>query len=248
MEFEPTEIISALNKRVTTIRRTTLVLIYIIFSIAVLMLILGYSSNQKELSKTIDSILDLRLQTSDEKQKEFNIALSPLQDKESVTPPKIPGLSQRRLLATNNDADRKPNNETAAEAEESAKMSYFAAMSAAKADAVAAIAAITREKSTIPYSYASAIGSLILKFTLGLFVLYIMRTVFVFIKYYMQLGSDYENQRLAYLLSKGDDKSFRENLEALRGNRIQMERMPSIPQEKLISEIVNAIKKETPSK
>ncbi|EPD3668475.1 TPA: hypothetical protein ACNH39_002171 [Serratia marcescens] len=245
MEFEPTEILRTLNKRVITIQRTTLTLIYIIFFIAVIGIIFGYSNNQKELTKSIGSIFNLNSSRADEKTQDYIDSLDALGDskhieKQPKTLIKPESQSSRHLLEPYNDSEENKLNANA--------KSYLAETARLFAARAAAAAVYTRETSTTPYSYASAIGSLVLKLTLGLFVLYIMRTVFVFIKYYMQLGNDYENQRLAYLLSKGDSKTFRENLETLRGNVIQMERMPKIPQEKLISEIAKVIKKDTSSK
>ncbi|HGM4725035.1 TPA: hypothetical protein ACKPZ3_003392 [Serratia marcescens] len=242
MEFEQAEILKILNRRVTSIKRTTLFLIYLIFSIAVLGLTLGYSSNQKELSKTIHSIFNSSTLSPEEEhlQKLHDDFLSQYNEKISKTKQEHQDGSSRHILPPNNDNFN-----------EKKVMEQLAASNDSIMKATARLAAateFTREASTTPYSYASAIGSLIIKLTLGLFVLYIMRTVFVFIKYYMQLGNDYESQRLAYLISKGESKTFRENLEALRDNVIQMERMPKIPQEKLASEIAKVIKKETLSK
>lgn len=95
---------------------------------------------------------------------------------------------------------------------------------------------------------ADSVTSIIVSFSILLFIGYVMRVAIVFIKYHMQLGTDYDNQKVAFLLSKGKSDEFRNILETLRNQAIGFEKTPQLPQEKIIMgliEAVNAARKNT---
>lgn len=95
---------------------------------------------------------------------------------------------------------------------------------------------------------ANSIAKVLLTISLMIFVGFIMRAVLVFIRYYMQLGTDFENQRLAYIISKKEGVDFGKTLQDLRSSSISLEKTPQLPQEKVIIALVDALKKLTPSK
>lgn len=97
---------------------------------------------------------------------------------------------------------------------------------------------------------ASSIASVLLSLSLMIFVGFVMKAILVFIRYYMQLGTDFENQKIAYLLSKGEVTPFNEILSSLRKSNINFERTPNLPQEKIIISLIDALKpsKATPEK
>ncbi len=68
-----------------------------------------------------------------------------------------------------------------------------------------------------------------------------MRVSIVFIKYYMQLSNDYENQKVAFLLSRGKPDTFSQILDTLRNNTIGFDKTPKLPQEKIITGLIEAI-------
>lgn len=89
---------------------------------------------------------------------------------------------------------------------------------------------------------ADSIATVLLTLSLIIFVGFIMRAVLVFIRYYMQLGTDFENQRLAYIISKKEGIDFSKTLQDLRGNNINFEKTPHLPQEKIILSLINVLK------
>lgn len=70
----------------------------------------------------------------------------------------------------------------------------------------------------------------------------------MFIRYYMQLGTDFENQRLAYIISKKEGVDFGKTLQDLRSSDISFEKTPQLPQEKIILSLIDVLKKTSPSK
>ncbi|PAL34316.1 hypothetical protein CEJ54_09620, partial [Escherichia coli] len=58
---------------------------------------------------------------------------------------------------------------------------------------------------------------------------------------HMQLGTDYDNQKIAFLLSKGQPEEFRNNLETLRNHTIGFDKTPLPPQEKIIMGLIDAV-------
>jgi predicted PurR-regulated permease PerM len=87
----------------------------------------------------------------------------------------------------------------------------------------------------------SAIASIIVSFSILLFIGYVMRVAIVFIKYNMQLNNDYENQKIAFLISKGESKSFSQLIKTLRTQTISFDKTPGLPQERIISKLIEAI-------
>lgn len=89
---------------------------------------------------------------------------------------------------------------------------------------------------------AESIASLFISLSILMFIAYVMRVLLVFIKYYMQLGADHENQQMAFMMSKGDHEMFSKNLSLFRAHNINLEKTPSMPQEKLIMGLIDVAK------
>lgn len=94
---------------------------------------------------------------------------------------------------------------------------------------------------------ADSIATVLISLSLLIFVGFVMRAVLVFTRYYMQLATDYDNQKIAYLLSKHEEKEFGTTLEELRSNKINFEKTPAIPQEKIILSLVETLKSNLPN-
>ncbi|HDT4766991.1 TPA: C40 family peptidase, partial [Klebsiella variicola] len=94
---------------------------------------------------------------------------------------------------------------------------------------------------------ADSIATVLLTLSLIIFVGFIMRAVLVFIRYYMQLGTDFENQRLAYIISKKEGGDFSKTLQDLRSSNINFEKTPQLPQEKIIIGLIDVLKNIGPS-
>ncbi|HCD1257335.1 TPA: C40 family peptidase [Citrobacter amalonaticus] len=90
---------------------------------------------------------------------------------------------------------------------------------------------------------ADSIATVLLNLSLIIFIGFVMKAVLVFIRYYMQLGTDFENQKLAYVLSKGHVGDFSIILKNLRENSINFEKTPTLPQEKIILSLIKSIGK-----
>lgn len=88
---------------------------------------------------------------------------------------------------------------------------------------------------------ADSLTSIIVSFSILIFIGYVMRVAIVFVKYHMQLGTDYDNQKIAFLLSKGQPEEFRNNLDALRNHTIGFDKTPLPPQEKIIMGLIEAV-------
>lgn len=94
-------------------------------------------------------------------------------------------------------------------------------------------------------SVAASVSRVLLNLSIIIFLGFIMRAVLVFIRYYMQLGTDYENQKLAYMLSKGSTETFGNVLTTLRENKINFEKTPVPPQEKIILSALDIVKQQS---
>ncbi len=90
---------------------------------------------------------------------------------------------------------------------------------------------------------ADSIATVLLNLSLIIFIGFVMKAVLVFIRYYMQLGTDFENQKLAYVLSQGHVGDFSNILKNLRENSINFEKTPTLPQEKIILSLIKSIGK-----
>ncbi|PVZ85493.1 hypothetical protein C9426_19675 [Serratia sp. S1B] len=88
---------------------------------------------------------------------------------------------------------------------------------------------------------ANGIISIIISISIFFFIAYSMKIMIVFIKYYMQLISDYENQRLSFILSNGNLDEFTKTLNNLRAYNIGFDKTPSMPQEKIILSLIEAV-------
>lgn len=88
---------------------------------------------------------------------------------------------------------------------------------------------------------ASSIASVVLSFSVILFVGFVMKSILIFIRYYMQLGTDFDNQKIAFILSKGEQQQFQKYLSCLRDHNVSFEKTPSLPQEKIITSIIEAL-------
>lgn len=89
---------------------------------------------------------------------------------------------------------------------------------------------------------AESISSVIVTFGILMFIGFALRATLVFIKYYMQLGTDFDNQRIAFMLSKGDENLFSKNLSTLRNHKVNFDKTPSMPQEKVIDKLIELSK------
>ncbi|EBI9843951.1 hypothetical protein DMT87_18195 [Salmonella enterica] len=92
-----------------------------------------------------------------------------------------------------------------------------------------------------PEKIASSIASVVLSFSVILFVGFVMKSILIFIRYYMQLGTDFDNQKIAFILSKGEQQQFQKYLSSLRDHNISFEKTPSLPQEKIITGLIEAL-------
>lgn len=93
-----------------------------------------------------------------------------------------------------------------------------------------------------PQELAESVASIVISLTLLIFVGFVMKASIMFIKYHMQIGNDYDNQKIAYLLSKGDIDVFEKTLGSLRTHNITFEKTPNLPQEKIIDGLISALK------
>jgi hypothetical protein len=89
---------------------------------------------------------------------------------------------------------------------------------------------------------ADSIATVLISLSLVIFVGFVMRVVLVFTRYYMQLATDYDNQKIAYLLSKHEQKEFGTTLEELRSNKINFEKDSFNASRKIILGLVETLK------
>ncbi|MGX9275214.1 hypothetical protein ACWXWK_19200 [Pantoea ananatis] len=89
---------------------------------------------------------------------------------------------------------------------------------------------------------ADSIASVLLSLSLMIFIGFVMKAILVFTKYYMQLGTDFENQKIAFVLSKGNNEEFNSILDNLRKHNITFEKTPNLPQEKILLAVIDALK------
>lgn len=88
---------------------------------------------------------------------------------------------------------------------------------------------------------ASSIASVLLSFSVILFVGFVMKSILIFIRYYMQLGTDFDNQKIAFVLSKGEQQQFQTYLSCLRDHNVSFEKTPSLPQERIITGLIEVL-------
>ncbi|HCB0648697.1 TPA: hypothetical protein MYL84_002838 [Klebsiella pneumoniae] len=82
-------------------------------------------------------------------------------------------------------------------------------------------------------------GPILLILSSLLFIGYILRLFIVFIKYNMQMSTDYDNQKISLLLSGGNTEEFSKILNNLRSHNISFEKTPYLPQEKIILKLID---------
>ncbi|PLL59400.1 hypothetical protein CWN04_07440 [Klebsiella michiganensis] len=88
---------------------------------------------------------------------------------------------------------------------------------------------------------SASIASVLLSFSLILFIGFVMKSILVFIRYHMQLGTDFDNQKIAFILSKGEQAQFQQYLSSLRDHNVSFEKTPALPQEKIIASLIEAL-------
>lgn len=88
---------------------------------------------------------------------------------------------------------------------------------------------------------ADAITSIIVSLSILFFIGYVMKIMIVFIKYYMQLSNEYDNQKMSFLMSKGDINDFPKILDSLRTHNISFDKTPVMAQEKIILGLIDAL-------
>lgn len=94
---------------------------------------------------------------------------------------------------------------------------------------------------------ADSLATVLITFSLVIFIGFVMRAVLIFTRYYMQLATDYDNQKIAYLLCKLEGKEFGATLEELRSNKIHFEKTPLPPQEKIVLGLIDILKDRLPN-
>ena len=106
---------------------------------------------------------------------------------------------------------------------------------------IAPLPSTLNQKSSID-KILETVGPILIVFSAILFVVYILHLFIIFLKYNMQMNNDYDNQKISFLLSGGDTKEFGEILQKVRGHNISFEKTPTLPQEKIITELVDLVK------
>jgi|GEM_PF-965897 len=228
-QAEYKEILSILEKRSRSTRVTLITLVYILI-VAASLVFMGvfYTKNNEDsaFGKVISSIMDSTSTLSESNSRllkvlhDFNEQNQEILDAMSDLNKKSSGA-----YSTLGSADKIPRNDIM------------------RGDSV-----YLRENNS--QRIASSIASVLLSLSLMIFVGFVMKAILVFIRYYMQLGTDFENQKVAYLLSKGEVGPFNNILISLRSSNISFEKTPSLPQEKIILSLIDALKlgKATPEK
>lgn len=228
-QAEYKEILSILEKRSRSTRVTLITLVYILI-VAASLVFMGvfYTKNNEDsaFGKVISSIMDSTSTLSESNSRllkvlhDFNEQNQDILDAMSDLNKKSSGA-----YSTLGSADKIPRNDIM------------------RGDSV-----YLRENNS--QRIASSIASVLLSLSLMIFVGFVMKAILVFIRYYMQLGTDFENQKVAYLLSKGEVGPFNNILISLRSSNISFEKTPSLPQEKIILSLIDALKlgKATPEK
>lgn len=88
---------------------------------------------------------------------------------------------------------------------------------------------------------SGAIFSIIMSISIMLFIVYAMKIFIVFIKYNTEVSNDYENQKIAFLMSDNNTEKFDFILKSLREHNVKFDKMPSSHQEKIIESLANVI-------
>lgn len=225
-ELEYDYILSVLDRRSRNVRRNLFFLIYSLVFVVAFVVVIAYNiqkNGESPLAKAISSVTNSR-QQSELKNLLNNAALSS----------SIKGIRDTLGKGKINSENIDKNVASMSDKEVDQALRTFWTST------------LFPEKTTSE-QIAESIAGLIISFSVLMFIGFVMRAILVFVKYYMQLGTDFENQKIAFMLSAGDSDEFSKNLSNLRAHNITFEKTPSLPQEKLISkiiELVNISKKE----
>ncbi|EOW6847786.1 hypothetical protein ACOZ2B_002828 [Cronobacter sakazakii] len=212
IELDP--IIAVLEKRAKSARVTMLVFIYLIFT-AMLLVFSGVVMMKSKNDNPFKSFVDM------------------------IYTPKVidaSGFVQR----VHSENFNKPIRKDASKVEAEASQDEFEQM-IKNLDVKSRIMDTYLSWKSPPQELADSVASIVISLTLLIFVGFVMKASIMFIKYHMQIGNDYDNQKIAYLLSKGDIDVFEKTLGSLRTHNITFEKTPNLPQEKIIDGLISAL-------
>lgn len=215
-EYE--EVLMILEKRSRTIRRNVFLLIYFVVTLGAVVAVVAYKINNKSTSPLASAISSAIESNNDDRiSKLFQKAL-------------LGEKAQKELFGDKkSNQNRNVESMTDKEVEDELKSNWQE------------LEFRPPEKSTSE-KIAESISALVISFSVLMFIGFVMRVLLVFIKYYMQLGADYENQRIAFMLSKGENDKFTKTLSVLREQNIGFEKTPTLPQEKMIDKVIELTK------
>lgn len=215
-------ILNILNTRAKKIRRNVFVLIYFLIIVVASVVLVAYNiknTSNSPLANTISAAIDAR---NNEK---FASIVRQSFDEEFDKSEKPTNKPVEK--SSHKDIEKKVNSMKDGEVDKNLAINWLYHLRPIKS---------TSEK------IAESIASLLISLSIFMFIGFVMRVLLVFIKYYMQLGTDYENQQMAFMISKGDHDNFSKNLTLLREHNINFEKTPSMPQEKIIMKLIDVVK------
>ncbi|WP_455844612.1 hypothetical protein [Pantoea agglomerans] len=214
-------ILWVLDKRSNKVRRNVFILIYFLIIVVAAVVVIAYNiknTSDSPLANAINAFMESR------HEKELKSALS----KYAL------GLESK---AVNKSLENKKNEQDAT-AKNVDSMNDDSISQTIKANWLSSMfpAKSTSEK------IAESIAGLVISFSVLMFIGFVMRALLVFIKYYLQLGTDFENQKIAFMLSKGEHEAFSESLCILREHNITFEKTPSMSHEKILDKAIELAK------
>lgn len=212
-------ILKVLDKRSSNVRRNVFILIYFLVIVVATVIVIAYNIKNTSNSPLANAISAAIGST---KQNEINEVLANFAMNLKVARERQEG--QAKTQGDLAEANSKKSDDAVSEIN---RGDWFAMHTPSKS---------TSEK------IAESIAALVISFSIFMFIGFVMRAILVFIRYYMQLGTDFENQKIAFMLSKGEPEMFSKSLSILREHNISFEKTPSMPQEKLISKILDLVK------
>jgi len=212
--IEPDPIIAVLEKRAKSARVTMLVFIYLIFT-AMLLVFSGVVMMKSKNDNPFKSFVNM------------------------IYSPKVIDASSF-VQRVHSENFNKPIRTEAKKVEAEASQDEFEQM-IKNLDVKSRIMDTYRSWKSPPQELADSVASIVISLTLLIFVGFVMKASIMFIKYHMQIGNDYDNQKIAYLLSKGDIDVFEKTLGSLRTHNITFEKTPNLPQEKIIDGLISAL-------
>ncbi|YCI29829.1 hypothetical protein M1E08_02770 [Erwinia sp. PK3-005] len=218
-------ILYVLDKRANKLRRGVFVLIYFLVCVVACVAIVAYNIKKtpnSPLANAISATLDSR------KEKDIKVALDDFFNQLSSTNLQA-GMVAKNTLDSN--VKESPESQDKICRPSQSFMDDWFIKS-------------TPEKSASE-KIAESIASIIISLSVFMFIGFALRTILVFIKYYMQLGTDYDNQKIAFMLSKGEHDKFSKTLSLLRECNINFEKTPPLPQEKIFNGLLDVAKNAT---